>query len=102
MTQNEFWDAFRNQDIVVRTNTREQVKIFYGAASIHGLQVGPSNYDPMFYPWSIYYHTAVTGWKGYGIAKAEKAEHITFEDWTVIENNDGGVDISCVSLEGVL
>ena len=102
MTQNEFWDAFRNQDIVVRTNTREQVKIFYGAASTHGLQVGSTEYSPSQYPWSICYNTAVTGWMGHGLSKAENAEHITFEDWITIEYNDDSSDIPCVSLEGVL
>lgn len=102
MTQDEFWDAFRNQDIVVRTNTREQVQSFYAAASAHGLLVGSTDYDPGDYPWSIYYHTAVTGWTGHGITKAEKAEHMNFEDWAAIEDNDSGSDIPCVSLEGVL
>ena len=102
MTQNEFWEAFRNQDIVVRTNTREQVETFHDAASAHGLSVGASTYDPQVYPWSIFYKTSVVGWKGYNITKAEQAEHITFEDWTIIEDNDGDLDIPCVSLEGVL
>ena len=102
MTQDEFWDAFRNQDIVVRTNTREQVQSFYAAASAHGLLVGSIDYDPRVYPWSIFYNIIVTGWTGHGIAKAENAEHITFEDWTVIEDNDGDSDIPCVSLENVL
>lgn len=87
---------------MVRTDTREQVKNFYAAASAHGLLVGGTDYNPTDYPWSIYYHTAVTGWTGRGIAKAENAEHITFEDWTIIEDNDGGVDIPCLSLEDVL
>lgn len=102
MTQEEFWDAFRNQDIVVRTDTREQVKNFYAAASAHGILVSTTDYDPTKYPWSICYHTAVTGWTGKGIPKAEKAEHITFEDWTIIEDNDGGLDIPCPGLEDVL
>lgn len=102
MTQNEFWDAFKHQKIVVRTDTRERVRGFYDAASAHGFHVASTKYDPTEYPWSIFYTTIVTGWTGEGISKLEQADHISFGDWIAIEYNDDGSDIPCVSLEDVL
>lgn len=102
MTQEEFWDAFRLKEIVVRTDTEEQVRLFHNAASAHGVSTCTTEYNPAAYPWSVCFGQRVTGWTGYHNNDYEQSERISFEDWTAIENNNGGPDIPCVSLEDVL
>lgn len=102
MTQDEFWEAFRRQEIVVRTDTREHIEDFYNAGKCQGLLVSGTAYDPKLYPWSIWYGHNIVGWVGRGLGWAERAEHLSFEEWQDIQYGSVGEDIPCISLEGVL
>lgn len=102
MSIDEFWEAFRDQQVAVRVNTIDQRSVVTELAQEHGCYIGDQDYSIHQYPWVVYWYGSVTGWTGVTSGTLHAETLLEYDEFQDIMDGAGEVELSCSDLEELL